>query len=62
MEKTSGSGSVNIEMADNEKEICLVQTRRHKIPLKHFDDEVRSSLDIEHFLINSNVVLDIQVK
>lgn len=41
--------------------ICLVQTRRHKIPLKDFNDEVRSVLDVDHFLCNATVVLDIKV-
>lgn len=41
---------------------CLVRTQRFKVPLKEFDDEVRSTLDVDHFLCNATLALDLEVK
>ena len=63
MEKKSAPRDLemDVEMDAPVNDICLVQTRRHKIPLKDFNEEIRSILDVDHFLCNATVVLNITV-
>ena len=49
------------ELTPENNEKSLKRTQNHSVPLKVFDDEVRSTLDVDHYLCNASLVLDLEV-
>lgn len=56
---TSKFSATELTLEDNEK--SLIRTQNHTLSLKPFDDEIRSTLDIDHYLCKASLVLDLEV-
>uniref|UniRef100_A0A1I8HGT6 UDENN domain-containing protein n=2 Tax=Macrostomum lignano TaxID=282301 RepID=A0A1I8HGT6_9PLAT len=56
---TEGSGSPLMPSPDDTLP-CLIISRMEKIPLKDFSSEVRANLDIERFLKEATLLLDVE--